>query len=595
MARNRKTSFDAAALAHSSTKDDDDHVLGLAISGSRSHDGSSDVTKTSGASSGHLGATLTGTSAMDHLDALGDDAASLPIKDGENTQKTGGAGPLGGTDDEHSGGSGATLASSNQRILLEALMGVTGSSATSSKQRDRLESWGGMSDLSIAGVGDTGSLGKGGSHAAAALAASALHHTGIIGDVTAAAAAIDFPASNLASISSGAASLASSTSGADHHAKVPTKISLTSDRKYSGASLSDTSAQTHTADGKEISPDIQAFVAAAMATVGDQLKELAGTVESVASSTADSVVSDKARLETESRAESVSESATLATAEVQSATEDVGRPRSLSTSSAAKPISVDYDAVAAAVNAAEAATCAIDLTAIADMAPPPVSTGKPKKKNHRSLPLNKRGDMSSCSTPRARASGPLHLPPVPQTTMSAQDMEAIRARARAAAGYVPPEEGGPISAKRSGGTARAPLKKRAKRLSPEPDRVQSHVAGSAGKVPYGNVASSKYVTPGKRANPVYPGDVTSTPGFVPDTPFSANTPASAVSRGQATQKWDDMFDCLLKFVEERREKELKGKSDKEKETWEWDGNVPTTYKVRTRHSFSCILHCPFKC
>jgi hypothetical protein len=40
-----------------------------------------------------------------------------------------------------------------------------------------------------------------------------------------------------------------------------------------------------------------------------------------------------------------------------------------------------------------------------------------------------------------------------------------------------------------------------------------------------------------------------------------------------------MFECLVQFVKDRKAEELKGASDKEKEEWEWDGNVPTTYKV----------------
>ena len=45
------------------------------------------------------------------------------------------------------------------------------------------------------------------------------------------------------------------------------------------------------------------------------------------------------------------------------------------------------------------------------------------------------------------------------------------------------------------------------------------------------------------------------------------------------QKWDDMFECLVQFIKDCKAEELKGASDKEKEEWEWDGNVPTTYKV----------------
>jgi len=48
---------------------------------------------------------------------------------------------------------------------------------------------------------------------------------------------------------------------------------------------------------------------------------------------------------------------------------------------------------------------------------------------------------------------------------------------------------------------------------------------------------------------------------------------------QSQQKWDDMFECLVHFIEETREKCTKCLSDAEKATWIWDGNVPTSYKT----------------
>ena len=57
------------------------------------------------------------------------------------------------------------------------------------------------------------------------------------------------------------------------------------------------------------------------------------------------------------------------------------------------------------------------------------------------------------------------------------------------------------------------------------------------------------------------------------------------SSGQSNQKWEDMFACLVKYVEDTREKETKGSSAEAKRAWEWCGNVPTTYKVSTCFHF----------
>jgi hypothetical protein len=49
----------------------------------------------------------------------------------------------------------------------------------------------------------------------------------------------------------------------------------------------------------------------------------------------------------------------------------------------------------------------------------------------------------------------------------------------------------------------------------------------------------------------------------------------------SAEKWEDMFECLVQFVKDRKAEELKGASDKGKEGWEWDGNVPQPYTVRS--------------
>ena len=446
------------------------------------------------------------TSALDHLDALGDDAVSLQSKREDKRSKE-------GKDDNSS--SSATITSRNQRLLMEALM-MTSGPANSAKRRDRIESWGGMSDLSVTGLNSDPSSTLMDGAAAAALAASALQQTGIIEDVTKAANSCN-------------GSVASSVSSSADKGRIPSRISLRPDRKYSIASLSD----DRSLSVGEVDPDIQAFVAAAMASVEGQLAELAGAVETIATSAA-SMTSDIVPKGDESDLSS-------ANSLLLSDLETGSRPRSWSISS--KPISVDYDAVAAAVDAAEAASGALGLSSIGSSAKPDKRNSS--KRSQRRLPLMKHRKRGTNGIPP--------YPPIPASSKSEKDMEEIRAKARAAAGYIPP-----AAALQDEQSNRQPLKKRNRRA----DSISSETRVRSFKTP----AKKKVARPDQ----------------TPSSKTTVNTPASAVSHGSkaASQKWDEMFDCLIEFIENRRETDTKGLSEKEKNGWVWDGNVPTTYKVR---------------
>ena len=440
--------------------------------------------------------------ALDHLDALG-----------EQTGK--GAEVLIG--DEPSGGSG-TLASSNQRVMMDALLSsASGGGSTTTARRDRLESWGGMSDLSATGFGGDGRLGD----AAAALAASALQYTGLIEDITAAA----HPRTN---------SLGSHSSGEPDSkpSAIPSRILLGGDRRMSVASEFSLLGE----GGEQLSSSaLQAFVDAAMATVGDQLEDLAGAVEMAASGT------DIASISSEYyRKEGVDSDVSSTVSPLIGAASDFaaarGRPRSTSTSS--KPLSVDYDAVAAAVNAAQAATGSLDLSTIAGgAAPPPVPS---------IVVSNTATSASQKEEKKGIASKP------------SKDMEAIRARARAAAGYVPPD------AKKTP-ESRPPLKKRPKHSAPE-------------KPPVVAAASYPDVTESTPRTSNVTRELVNNPG-APFPPLTVSSEATAANSKAANQKWDEMFECLVQFAEEQKAKACEGLSEKEKAEWEWDGNVPTTYKV----------------
>ena len=171
------------------------------------------------------------------------------------------------------------------------------------------------------------------------------------------------------------------------------------------------------------------------------------------------------------------------------------------------------------------------------------------------------------------------LPPVTVTSSQAtcDEMEAIRARARAAAGYVHPDNGGPQPApskpkpmkKRPAFNSTLPPMKRPKLpmsyATPQPDRYISSSKAPSGAFIYSNINS---VTP-KRQN------------YSSTIKTNISTPSSSMSKGgQSNQKWDEMFDCLVSYVKEEKEKSTKGLSDEEITNWEWSGNVPTNYKTQ---------------
>ena len=241
------------------------------------------------------------------------------------------------------------------------------------------------------------------------------------------------------------------------------------------------------------------------------------------------------------------------------------RSRSNSNASALN-ISVDYDAVAAAVNAAEAAATAIDLASFTNMAPPTTASSSSsvsslnKKRRQNKLPLQSsrsETDTQSSSKPKRPVPGPPDstLPPIPR--MDDKDMEILRERARAAAGYVPPTN--------TGDGTPMPPKKRAK-IDPSFPHTPGMTIGT----------TDAHQTP--RINNSYRAHTPATP-YTPalSTPGSAK---STVSKGQSSQKWDSMFDCLLEFIKERKNEETKDLSEEETKDWAWDGNVPTTFKTK---------------
>jgi hypothetical protein len=430
-------------------------------------------------------------------------------------------------------------------------------------RRDRLESWGGMSDLSAAGLHDQNSdaVASGGTATAAALAATI--YTSLANDVVSAAAAAT------AGMADGNESVSSFLANDE---SIPSKISVNHrDRLNSVASMSTTepSVLFHITAGGSVSAG--SLSAEAMALFGDQLADqladLATSMEAITSSGGgrDHHLDD-------SEVSSAASPMIGAMSDIGMNLSTLGRPRSSSVSSLMNNINVDYDAVAAAVDAAEAAAVAMDLTSLtgrveAETVVAGSSTLYPcKNRKKRSLPLARSKHQYKQQIHEQQSSledAEVLVDGVASSHREERDMEEIRARARAAAGYVPPS-----SSTEETTPSALPPKKRAKLFEASSSEIPPKTPSGARP---SIVLSSNTKTP-----------LTSNTGSFRAThdsiPYPA-TPASA-AKGQPSQKWESMFDCLLMYVEEQKREETRGMSGTQKKEWEWDGNVPTTYKTK---------------
>jgi hypothetical protein len=384
-------------------------------------------------------------------------------------------------------------------------------------RRERLESWGGMSDLSGHGLHDhhSDTLGSGNQSATAAALAATIY-TSLANDVSAAAG------DDTGSVSSFLVS----------DERIPTRISVNRDRLNSIASVAtDPSALLHGMGGVHLSsivdPDfpseMQRYVRAAMASVGDQLADIAASAEAGAG------FSFKDSKDHQDDSE-ISSAASPMIGDLGSKSGSLtGRPRSSSVSSLLN-IAVDYDAVAAAVDAAEAAAGAMDLTNLTSTVSASASSRGGRRKR-KALPL------------RRKDATPNSLTSISELNGNDRDLEEIRAEARAVAGYVPPGDA----------SHTLPPKKRAKMYKESPDQVRS--SGTAAPTPI--ISNKTSSSNNKQSNG-----------------------SSGSGGGQASQKWDSMLEALKEYAQEREEEETKHLTEEQKAYWSWDGNVPTMYKTK---------------
>ena len=420
------------------------------------------------------------------------------------------------------------------------------------RRRDRLESWGGMSDLSIP-VPD--SLGT---DSVMGLGSAAGGSAGGITNSTAALAAAVY--TSLANDLSAAANLDGNESISDFLVpddleRIPSKISMSRDRLNSVNSAATDPSISQLPIEQEIPSEIQKFVKQAMASVGDQL---AGMAVAAADDVRD----------LEDHSEISSTASPMIGAILDGASKfPHHRPRS-SSLTPGMDIAVDYAAVAAAVNAAEAAAGAIDLAAFAHSASTSVASNTSSTQQTASGAKRKRPRLPTKIIKKSKTTIPasvvpagtkpkqsfvhIELPPIPKSNMDERDMEIIRERARAAAGYVPPTTLPPISAS-----------KKKSKFDPQTPSIKGMTTSATPRtMPSARSTMSTPYTPAS--------SYMSTPGSA----------RSSASKGQSSQKWDSMYDCLLAFVEYRRKEETVDMTEAEKKEWIWDGNVPTTFKSK---------------
>lgn len=500
---------------------------------------------------------------LDHLDALASSAD-------KNNDDTSGSNPLCDTVSQK----------------LDAFMSGGGNtSASSSRNRDRAESWGGMSDLSHAAAmvekafivnstSGSNNVGHVGDILNAGTTSSTSSHVDIGGLLSprsrSRSASIASNASAVTAKQSGVPAkidvlkgsppnlyamrdrFDSLSSGSNVHRERIDSLSSASQRRQSRERLDSYTSERLDSLVNRDRLDSLANLSGlfsrrdrfeSIASLGEvsmnmsiaDLADIAGNLESVAKDYADLDSAD----------------------DMEDDGKDTSSARSESTP--APTISVDSEAVQAAVQAALSVTSGNVLDFLQ-------SNPKPK---HSSNPTS----SSAASTLTASKLAPSNLvDAIPSTTQSMprssskseSEMEAIRARARAAAGYVHPNM--------SGTTPKTSKKRQLPTCSnfAVSKRIASDVASTPtptyNKAAPGVHIYSEFATP-KSKNTVMK---------YPYTP-----PSSAKSAGgQSNQKWEEMYECLVLYVQEQREKETKNMSEEERERWEWSGNVPTMYKTK---------------
>jgi len=497
---------------------------------------------------------------LDHLDALGK-------TDGKRHDDESSSNPLGDAVVQK----------------LDAFMATGGnSSATSSRNRERAESWGGMSDLS---------------HAAAmvekAYAGSSVtgsNNAGMIGELmmgttSSTSSHVDIGGllsppsrSRSASIASNASAITTKQSGVPVKISVmkgtPTNLNLMRERfdsLSSGSNINnynrDRIDSLSSASQKRQSRErMDSFASGLESVVNrdriDSLANLSGlfsrrdrfdSIASLGEVSMNISIADLADIA--GNLESVAKDyEDLGSEDGVKVKKDGNMSSSQSKLAASAPtISVDSEAVQAAVQAALSVTSGNIL----DFLHTNPNSSNPINTENLSAPK-----LSSITGSISKFNSAQLVNP--SSLKSESEMEAIRARARAAAGYVHPNMNGTTTPKLS--------KKR-------PLPTCSNFAAS--KRVASDIASTPNTTYSKAAPGVHIYSEFTTPKAKNSAMKYPYTPPSSARSGggQSNQKWEEMFECLVVYVQEQKEKDTKDMTEEERGRWEWSGNVPTMYKT----------------
>ena len=231
-------------------------------------------------------------------------------------------------------------------------------------------------------------------------------------------------------------------------------------------------------------------------------------------------------------------------------------------------ISVDYDAVAAAVDAASSATLPGDLTKMAaagaTVVPPPTALNP--KVGPPGIPstIIPSGNMKSPppSTVASRVSQPTPKTPAPQPPLKKRTKRPT------------PPDHTPLIHNRTPVVVGRP---------PMPSATTSTASVAIASAVGNGTIRQNLTTPGaapRRLVPSTPatGASTSTAGSYSSIATPGSAMSYSTSNTQSNQKWDEMFECLVEYVREQNAKHsgtMRGGKP-----WKWDGNVPTTYKTK---------------
>lgn len=423
-------------------------------------------------------------------------------------------------------------------------------------RRDRLESWGGMSDLSV-GPNASDSV------IATAVAAATNLHNGLLFEDP------DHDDIGVGQLPALRMSASFSHDDPKLNSTIPSKISVPPyrDRLGSIASLGDLSVSNMnnnlTIDGIDVpGSDLQAFVAAAMASVGDQLIEFAGAMEEL---TGESMTSDDLHREFTLNDGADCSVASPMIGAVSDVVGGVRRPRAWSTSSR---LPVDIEAVNAAVEAAYS----VGMVPAAEQPDKVKSNSNTTKKRttrivKRPLPTKKtRNEINTSSS---------------QSTTSEHRQSDVAAKGKSSKKRPRKSEVSTAETIKKGTPkSMVPLKKRP---------LEKILKSSKSATPSSENAIAAMKTPivsnRTMVEPVI-SELNITPSMVLSMSSDCNNSSSkncggdGGASGQANQKWEKMFECMMEFAEERKVEDTKDMTEEEKNAWIWDGNVPTNYKSK---------------